>query len=168
MRRNGKPEKTQAQAYDELRRRLFAYDSKSLGLELTRTEPFGAVMELGMSGAVITFMALLDGTVSMYVRGGMSVIGAGTHEPAREAGFRFIEAAKEHAASMEASPAHPMPGEGRVRFYLLRDAGVLATEIGMPNDPNEPLPPLFVAGNELITEIRLASAKYEEMKKPSE
>lgn len=65
----------------ELRRRLLAARAAELGLVAgAPTEAWGVLMETAYPDAVVTLVALADGTTSLYFSNGGGIIGAGAHD----------------------------------------------------------------------------------------
>ena len=108
----------------------------------------------------MTFMAicLLDGSASLYVSEGGSIIGAGEHE--HVAGF--ASAIAQGAGlffTAYATPArqYPKPKKDHAHFYFVTDKGALKTPEILEEDLGEnrhPLSPLFHAMHALISDIR--------------
>jgi hypothetical protein len=122
-----------------------------------------AAMELGVDGATATIVAIADGTVSMYLSRGGGVIGAGEHAAVRGQGQRFRTVLADSRGLLTRTPDFPLPGPGQVRFHARvgddRFTGV-ATEAALRGG-RHPLAPLYAAGQDLLTEIRLASEPEE-------
>ena len=81
---------SQAEIYYGFRSRALGCKPEDLHLTAVPGEPYGVLMEMGMGGSVATFMALADGTMSMYMLQGQTIIGAGQHTPVREAGLALL------------------------------------------------------------------------------
>ena len=119
-----------------------------------------AAMELAVDGAAATVLAVADGTVSLYLSTGGGILGAGQHAAVRAEGRRFREVVADSRASLVPTAEFPLPGPGEVRFHaLLGDdrATAVAPEAAL-RAGRHPLSPLYAAGQDLLTEIRLASA----------
>ncbi len=118
-----------------------------------------ALMEIGMPQAVASFLAIADGTVSMYTSVGGGVIGAGEHAAVRGAAERFRMVAADARGLLQTTTEFPLPSPGEVRFHVrTADAGWTgaASEQSLRTG-RQPLSELYAAGQDLITEIRLAS-----------
>ena len=63
-----------AEIYTELRSQALGATAQALG---TKEQTFGVIMETGYPEAVVTLIALSDGTASLYFSNGGGVIGAG-------------------------------------------------------------------------------------------
>lgn len=119
-----------------------------------------AVMELSMDGAIASVVAVADGSVSMYLSTGGGVIGAGEHAAVRAEGQRFRTVVADARGMLVRTAEFPLPRAGEVRFHARigpdRFTGV-APE-AMLRAGRHVLSPLYAAGQDLLTEIRLASA----------
>ena len=132
-------------------------------LHLPTGEPWSgalvAMMEIGLPTGTATFVAIADGTVSMYTSTGGGVIGAGEHAAVRAAADRFRAAAAESRGQLEPTREFPEPTVGEVRFQLQTDGGGytgVAPEAALRTG-RHPLSELYATGQDLVTEIRLAS-----------
>jgi len=67
--------------------------------------------------------------------------------------------AGQRQASMSAVTTFPLPRAGRTVFYVLTDSGVFTTEAEERalGEERHALSPLFYAGQEVITQLRLVS-----------
>lgn len=126
-------------------------------------EPWGgaavAAMELSVSGAIATIVTIADGTVSMYLSSGGGAIGAGEHAAVRAEGQRFRTVMADSRGLLVRTVEFPLPRSGEVRFHARigedRFTGV-APEPALRGGRHV-LSPLYAAGQDLLTEIRLAS-----------
>jgi hypothetical protein len=118
-----------------------------------------AAMELSVDGGTATVLAVADGTVSMYLSAGGGVIGAGEHAAVRAEGQRFRSVTAESRGSLSPTVDFPLPAPGEVRFHAVLGgdrATAVAPETALRGG-RHPLSPLYAAGQDLLTEIRLAS-----------
>ena len=118
-----------------------------------------AVMELVVSGTVATIVATADGSVSMYLGNGGGVIGAGQHAAVVPAAQRFRTVAADSRGLLQQTEEFPLPEPGQVRFHArMTDASFSGTadETALRSG-RDPLSPLYAAGQDLLTEIRLSS-----------
>lgn len=128
---------------------------------------YGVIMDLGMDAGTATIVSLSSGDTSMYTsRGGGSIGGIG-HEACRNASKRFISVAQSFVRDLKKAPDHSLPASGVARFYVLTTAGVLAGEdqIDALGRGRSPLSPLFAAGDEVITQVRLTAPDYPNSKR---
>ena len=118
-----------------------------------------AMMEIGLPTAVTSFLAVADGSVSMYTSVGGGVIGAGEHAAVRGAAERFRLVAADARGRLQLTTEFPLPAPGEVRFQVRMgdDAWTGAAAESALRTGRQPLSELYAAGQDLITEIRLAS-----------
>jgi len=120
-----------------------------------------AAMEIGLPTATVTIVATADGTVSMYTSAGGGVIGAGGHAAVRGVAERFRTLAAESRGLLDRSDEFPMPEPGEVRFHARTADGDYSG--GAPEavlrTARHPLAPLYAAGQDLLTEIRLSTQR---------
>jgi hypothetical protein len=118
---------------------------------------YGVVMETGYDSAVVTIVSLADGTTSMYFSSGGGTIGAGEHEKVTNASRAFVAAAGGFLSYAEPTTDFPSPALGEVRFQFLTFGGGLTTSALEDDLGNQrvPLSPLFYAGQDVITAIRI-------------
>ncbi|HEY0444378.1 MAG TPA: hypothetical protein VGC90_09160, partial [Candidatus Limnocylindrales bacterium] len=118
-----------------------------------------ALMEMALRGGTASLVAVADGTVSLYISTGGGTLGAGERPAVRAAAKRFLRAASDAASSMTAATEFPLPEAGHVRFHVRTPEGDVTA--GAPEDAvrarRHPLSPLYMAGQDVITEIRVAS-----------
>jgi hypothetical protein len=118
-----------------------------------------ALMEFGLPKATASVVVVADGTVSFYTSTGGGTIGAGEHAAVREAGIRFLDVAGDHARLLEPTADFPLPEPGHVRFQVRGSSGDMTSDA--PEEAlqrgRHPLSPLYFAGQDVLTEIRLLS-----------
>lgn len=146
----------QAEAFTNLRQQALALRAGDLRIPNDTGAPLAVLMETGYPGAVATLVAVADGAVSLYFSNGGGVIGAGEHAPVREAGGGFLQAASGLAAEMTPADEHPVPAEGRVRFYMVMEDGVRTAEADQDDlgHQRHALSPLFFQGHAVLTAVR--------------
>lgn len=141
-----------------LRERALAVEPATLDAAPTTQLPrvFGVLMETGFEEATATLVALADGTVSLYFSNGGGVLGAGEHEAVRAAAAALLASAEAHRDLLAPAAQTPLPGVGRVCFYLRCFDGTHAAEAAEADlgQPGHPLSALFLAGHRVITEMR--------------
>ncbi|MEZ6048963.1 MAG: hypothetical protein R3C11_25980 [Planctomycetaceae bacterium] len=116
----------------------------------------GVMMETGYENAVVTLVAIADGTISLYFSSGGGVIGAGAHQPVEEVGKQFRHLATKFMSAMTKTETYPLPTPGNVRFYVLTNRGVYtleAVEQDLGHHRHE-CSPLFHKAHHLIAMIR--------------
>ncbi|KQV74986.1 hypothetical protein ASC61_08235 [Aeromicrobium sp. Root344] len=144
-----------------LRRLVLSTSPADLGLAVDADPDrvYGVLMEIGYDAAVVTIVSLIDGTTSMYISTGGGTIGAGEHEPVAVATRSFVAMAQVFVGQSEPTTTFDLPGAGRVRFQLLTVGGGRTAEAAEDDlgRGRHPLSPLFHAGQDVITQIRLLS-----------
>ena len=116
------------------------------------------LMEMGYPEAVATLVGLADGTTSMYFSTGGGIIGGGAHELVDAATRRWLDLAEDFVDSFApALQAPALPEDGETQFVAIATDGRFALsapeqELGVGRHPASPL---FHAGHDVITELRL-------------
>ena len=148
------------EVYHNLRRQILSLHPGDAGIEPTPEMPhvWGVLMETGYPEAVVTLLSLADGTTSLYFSSGGGLIGGGQHPTVAQASQSFVAAAGAYYQKMTLTWSFPLPGVGRVKFYVLTYSGIYTADA----DENElghrkhELSPLFYDGQDVITQFRLA------------
>ncbi len=142
--------------------RLRALNLDPSGLQIQESHWFGAsvaLMEIAKDAGTgsASLVAVADGTVSLYTSGGSGTTGAGEHLAVREAAERFLQAAADAAQSMTATSDFPLPQPGQVRFHVRTPAGDMTVAVpeALLRARRHQLGPLYVAGQDVLTEIRI-------------
>lgn len=151
---------SQAQAMKSLRDRLLTSSPEELGLsgEVTKAKVWGVLMEVTLPNGTATLVSVRDGTASLYTSTGGGILGG--HVAQKEA-RRFVAEAEKHLANAKPAKSFPYPEAGRIKFYLLTRDGVYTAEDEEKKVQSEkdPLYPLFMAGNEVLTALRTANER---------
>lgn len=142
-----------------MRRMVLATEPGDLGLAAADDPErvYGVLMEIGYEAAVVTIVSLIDGTTSMYFSSGGGTVGAGEQESVADATRAFVAMAQVLVGQTESTTDFPLPEVAHVRFQLLtigggRSAVAPQAELG---GHRHRLSPLFFAGQDVITEIRM-------------
>jgi len=122
---------------------------------------WGVVMELGYPDhATVSVIALADGNASISVSTApREIVSGGSREAVRKAAKRMTETAEETVPHLQKAARFPEPKLDQVTFYILTRDGVVtdtATEEELAEGA-DPLSRLFMAGQDVITQLRLAS-----------
>lgn len=144
-----------------LRAGVLAIQPEDIGLTRSACpRVWGVMMELGEAEVVVSLVALLDGSVSIYLSDGNGVLGCGLHPDVRLAAAKMLNIAGHVVAACEPVASYPMPGEGHVRFYLLTDRGVVMIDGDRQqlNDGKFELAELYYAGHSVIDIVELLGA----------
>ncbi|MFN8581628.1 MAG: hypothetical protein U0163_11720 [Gemmatimonadaceae bacterium] len=122
--------------------------------------PIGAVMDWNVGSGLATLVAIVDGTVSLYVTPGGGTIGAGTRAEVAAAATTFRMVTSRAATHFRATSEYPAPSPDTVVFYLLFRDKTLSTGPLPVADLTSPTHPLAVVGGAaqaLLTQVRRAS-----------
>ena len=140
--------------YLGLRRQFLELDADGVDEPLR-----GVAFELGMAGGSATVVCVADGTTSMYTSGGGGYIGMGGHESVRTANAAFRAAVAARLDLLVPATDVPVPSPGTVNLVAVTDHGVrlLSCPEVEAQDAGSPAFPLYVAGQGVVTEIRLAA-----------
>lgn len=147
----------EAEIYSGLRQQVLSLTADQLGDEGADAPILALLMETGYPEAVATLVAVADGTTSLYFSNGGGIIGAGTHAPVAEASRRFLERGESFLPRLSAVADPGPPAEGDTQFVAVLPDG-LRSDVAAEDDLGEqrhPLSPLFYAGQDVITRIRL-------------
>jgi len=151
-----------AEVYLGLRSQVLQLSSAPPASALNHDSLLAILMETGYPEAVATLMSNDDGSTSLYFSNGGGMIGLGQRPPIASAARTFREKASgEFASAMTLTHEFPLPAVGRVRFYLVYPGRILTAEAA-ENDlgyKRHALWPLFHAGQDVITQIRLHSGQ---------
>jgi hypothetical protein len=145
----------------ELRNMVLTLDPAKVGLAPTDALPhvWGALMDIGAGHGWASIATLADGTTSLYTSGGGGVIGGGAHEPVIEASRRFLELIESNLDHFEPTDDLHTPSADQTRFLVLTYDGTRAsgTNTDQLASGQHPLSTIFAAGNDLVTQLRLAA-----------
>ena len=148
-----------AEVYVGLRRQALAVTRQQLDPEAASDgEVLALLLETGYPEAVATLVGLADGTTSMYFSNGGGMIGAGQHEAVAAATHRWLELGEQALDQLPQAPAEVLlPDEGMTQLVAVTETGLRAArapeeELG---GGGHSLSPLFYAGHDVITAIRL-------------
>lgn len=124
-------------------------------------EPWGVVMDWGVTHGTATVIALSDGTASIYLSSGGGHIGGQGQESIRNAAKNAIAEAAEAQTHALPTSEYPLPGRGEVIFYFLTDSGVFSAKVTEAElqGQNHPLLKLGNRMQEIITQYRLFEQK---------
>ena len=142
-----------AEIYTKLRSQALGATANALG---TKEQTFGVIMETGYPEAVVTLVALSDGTASLYFSNGGGMIGLGQHKGPAVAARSLIAFADHNLEKLTSTSNTPLPQPGYTRFYVLTQSGTLTAEAKEMElgENRHVLSPLFYSAQELITEMR--------------
>jgi hypothetical protein len=148
-----------ADVYAGLREQILRLDPATAGMSQRPGGAivWGALMEMGYPNGVATIVALADGTTSMYTSSGGGIIGGGGHRAVVTATHAFLESVADHLGELRPDPGEALPAPGQVIIRALTYLGRLSGQA--PEDDlgnrRHSLAPVFYAGQEVITQLRL-------------
>lgn len=146
-----------------LRQTFLATTAAKLGASPTSRFPhvYGVAMDWPVGDITATVISASDGTASLYTTSSFGIIGGGYHADVRKAALRLVSLANRHVGDASPTSDYPYPAPGKVRFYFLTYDGVRTIETGLETIEagSSPFRALFVAGQDVITELRLISRK---------
>lgn len=125
----------------------------------TPNTPYGVLMETGYPDATATLVCFVTGIASLYFSTGGGVTGASRHEEVSAAATDFVKMSAQYLGAMRKTENFPVPAPGKTTFYVKTASGVLTTTARETDLGNmrSALSPLFHAGQNVITQIRLKS-----------
>lgn len=113
-----------------LRTGLLALKPEDIGFSTHQCPAvWGMMIECGLPNLVVSLAALLDGSVSVYVSDGGSLIACGLHPTIRLAAHRLLCSAISEAHVHPIVKSYPLPEDGQVCFYLLTTTGVRLAQV---------------------------------------
>jgi hypothetical protein len=146
------------EAYRDLRRLVLQLDPSEAGLRPTPSLPrvYGVMMETGYPEGCVTLVALADGSASLYLSAGTSMIGGGENESVAQRAKLLVQAAEEDLDLMPRASTAALPAVGSVVLRALTYDGY--RELEAPEDDlgyeRHELSALFHAGHDVITAMR--------------
>lgn len=145
--------------YQGLRNMVLCGTRERFGLAQTSTptEPWGIVMDWGVTNGTATVMALSDGSASIYLSGGGGYLGGQKEESIRDAAHLAVRTAAEFQPQMKQTTEYALPASGEVIFYALTDAGTF-TASARESELREADHPFLRLGNAMqnvITQYRI-------------
>lgn len=154
--RPAKPAKPPEEVFMDLRKRAFALDPSSIGLNVQADEPYGGLMEMGLPTTIVTLACFANGDASLLYQSGGGMTGGGVHEPVRKASQVFVSLLEKALPLMSPSTDQPLPEPETVRFYALTPRGLLTVQTDREalSDPESALTKLFYGGQEVVTVMR--------------
>jgi hypothetical protein len=143
-----------ANPYLDLRQKFL-----ELGPDLVDAPLRGASLEFGMGGGIATIICVADGTTSMYTSTGGGYIGMGQHDQVRQANANFCSAVSGRLAALAPVDDVPLPTQGEVNVIAVTADGVrlLRCPETVAQSPDSPAYPLYVAGQDVVTQMRLVA-----------
>lgn len=149
--------------YISLRNKLLFLNPQEVEFKPTKDHPtvWGVLMESAYAEAVVTLAALVDGTTSLYFSNGGGILGSGTQALVGTAARRMITVAEQALEFTLPVEDYPLPMQASINFYLLTYRGIhsaICREVDLQSGKHL-LSGLYLAGHELIAQVRLVSEK---------
>ena len=150
------------QMYRDLRSQILTVSPDTVNLSPAPEHPlvWAAVMDWHVGSGVATLVAILEGTVSLYLSSGGGIIGAGAHADVFAVAKRFVTTMERHRNALKPTSDPPLPGSGGVRFIARTFEETLASDEVPTEELGEgqhALSPVFDVAQELIAVVRQAS-----------
>ena len=153
--------KPDPEVYLGLRKQALEFTPETLGNVQTvgNHQIYGVFMEIGFPEAVVTLATFVTGDASLYFSNGGGVIGGGAHESVRKRVAQLSNKADQFVPLCRKTTEYPTPDRDQTIFYILTKEGVYTAEAVEDELGNQksPLSPLFYAGQDVITELRLTT-----------
>jgi hypothetical protein len=158
------PQKSDADAMGrELRLRALSIPAKELGIFPTAEFPrtYAVLIDFPIDDNTATIVSLSDGSASLYTTSSFGIIGGGVHEKVRLAAANLVTASDKFFDEAKPTKEYPYPSEGKVRFYLVSFNGVrvLEADLAAIESDQSRFASLFWLGQEVLTQLRLATEK---------
>jgi hypothetical protein len=148
-----------AEIYLDLRTTALGVDPAAIGLAPTEglDRVYGVILDIGYPEGPATLAGFSDGTTSLYTSSGWGVIGGGEHEVVAQATLRWLNVAERMIDAFEKADDAQLPQVGDVAFTVLTYHGRYraVTRESALEEGTSPLTPLFAAGHDVISELRL-------------
>jgi len=149
-----------ADVYVGLRQQVLNLTAADLGADPESTPVLAVLMETGCREAVATLVGVVDGTTSLYFSDGGGTIGAGEHAEVAGATRRWLGVCEGLLELLRPCGAEPEPpSEGVTQFVAVTADGLRCCstpEVDLGEGRHD-LTPLFYAGQDVITQVRLRS-----------
>ncbi len=149
--------------YHTLRNKLLTLDPQEVNITATPEYPhvWGVMMETLFPEVIVTLVALVDGTTSLYFSTGNGILGSGNHTEVGSAARRMLTVAEMAIEFTQPVKEYPHPRAGNIRLYLLTFEGIQSAECpeAALQSGDHPLSGLYFAGQQLLSQIRLIKAE---------
>lgn len=151
-----------AKVYSGLRAQAMKATPSLLGGDDANDEVFGVLVDIGLDGGSATVLAMADGSTSLYTSAGGGIIGGGSHEKVAESSKVLVSEAQRQRGLLVSDWKDSPLENGEVRFIALTTTGRLAARARAADlaAGNHVLSSLFVAANNVITQLRESSGGY--------
>ena len=126
--------------------------------ELDPNTVLGVVVDIGLQGGTATVAGFANGDARLFWNTGGGIIGDMRDYPAiAQAAKVLVETAQPIVTSLPVETTHPLALPQRIRFALLTPGGTHVADEAQDEvqKPSHRLYPLFLAMNDLLTQLRL-------------
>ena len=155
--RRRRPEPTEA--YLDLRSMVFELQPDVAGMAPTPELPrvWGAIVDWAVGDGFATFVAISDGTASMYLSSGGGVIGGGERPAIARAATRLVATVERELDAMAPAAAPVPPQPGVVMYWALTFDGLRSASHAASGPPHDDpsLEALGSAFQEYVRQFRL-------------
>lgn len=145
-------------SYEARRNTAMNVIPQQLGLNMQPgvTKVYGIVMDWDMSGTVLSLNAYITGAANAFLSSGSAITGVGANPAIAEQASTFVQEAQEYLAKCMPVSDTGLPLPGTVRFFLLTNKGIYASQemLSAINDNASPWVGLFFRGTMLLDEIK--------------
>ncbi len=149
--------------YTRLRNMALETDPAKMGIAVDPNgqEPYGVIMDMGLSNGVATLVSFSTGDTSLYYSTGGGMLGGGGHQTVANASKRLVSLAGNYTSKMQKTITFPLPARDKVRFYVRTPQGVLTAEVDQQDlsKSSNDFSALYAAAQDVITQFRLVSQK---------
>jgi hypothetical protein len=148
-----KDEPSFASVYLNLRSMVLKLNPVSTGMEPTAELPnvWGVIVDWGTDDSTATFVALADGTGSMYTSSGGGTIGGQGQPTVAAAGRQLLQAAEEVHSALQLVAGFDRPKLREVRYWVLTHRGARSVAHGPEGPP---------AGDSVLSRLGAAFQDY--------
>ena len=146
--------------YMDIRNMAFTAKANQIGLEnIADDKVYGLITEMSMNPGSASVISFLTGDASLYLSSGSGFIGAGQHEEVREMVAKKVDGFQKYLSQAEKISEPKLHEDIKVNLKKKKKNGIYSVTENMADLENgkSKLAELFVAVNEVITEIRLKS-----------
>ena len=119
-------------------------------------------MDMGIDGGTVTIVSSIIGDGSMYTSTGGGVIGGIGHETVRKASIDFVNISGTFIDKMKLTLRFLCQSAITLKFYVITPSGIYTSEevdADVLASGNHELSPLFLAGNDVITALRITTSQ---------
>jgi hypothetical protein len=154
-------EQKRREQYLELRNAIINRDLNSVNDTVGEADVYCILMEMGFEKGTITLMASVFGDASLYYETGGGVLGGIGHETVRKAASEMNVEANKFITQCSPVNIFPLPERDHVVFYIITKKGVFSMQFSINEleQKKNPFWPLYYAGQEVITQLRLVTEK---------